>query len=64
MTVLSKQQRQVNRLPKNQTKSTRLCIKQACNDEIKRYAKNKSMSPNVKAHLTAMTKRFKADFTN
>ena len=53
-TVFARHQRHVNRLPKNQTKSTKLAVKQYCNEFIKAIKKDKSKTDSVKAHLISI----------
>lgn len=61
--VLSRQQRQVKRLPKNQTKSTLLSVKQSLNDRIKKCLNNKKLNNRVQNHLLGRYNKMKADFT-
>lgn len=60
--VLSKQQRQVKRLPKNQTRATLLAIKQSLNDTIKNTTNNKKLSTRVKGYLLGTYNKMKAEF--
>lgn len=60
--VLSKQQRQVKRLAKNQTKATLLSVKQSLNDSIRNTFKNKKINSSVKGHLIGTYNKIKAEF--
>lgn len=61
--VLSKQQRQVKRLPKNQTRATLLAVKQSLNDTIKKCMRNKKLNDRVKSRLLGTYNKMKAEFT-
>lgn len=60
--VFSKQNRQANRLGKNQTKATRLAIKQYLNEANKRLIKDKSISANIRAILIANNNSIKITY--
>lgn len=60
--VLSRQQRQVKRLSKNQTKATLLAVKQSLNQTIKSTTNNKKLNNRLKSHLLSMYDKMKADF--
>lgn len=61
----TKQQRQVKRLAKNQAKSTKLSVKQCCNEQIKKLRKNKTFSATTIEHLIKFHTDLKASlFTN
>lgn len=62
MKKFAKQRRQVNRLAKNQTKSTRLSVKQFCNESIKRIIKDKSLSTAVKSVLIRSNENCKINY--
>lgn len=59
MKTFAKQRRQINR--KRQTKSTRLTVKQACNQDIKRYMRDKSLSENTRKCLIDISQRIKSE---
>ena len=60
--VLSRQQRQVKRTPKNQTKATLLSVKQSLNDTIKNTLNNKKLNDRVKTHLLGTYSKMKSEF--
>lgn len=55
----SRMNRHSSRLNKNQSKAVRLCIKQHCNEAIKRTKKDKTISEKVRAELIACHNRCK-----
>jgi DNA primase catalytic subunit len=60
--VFSKQKRQANRLGKNQTKATRLAIKQYFNEANKRLIKDKSISDEIRQILIASNNSIKITY--